>query len=69
MKPRHCFSYCAQSKGVAGSIKASRLAIIAAKYRGDNETIRAISEHDLTELEQAIRASVDSAVEYLDNQR
>ncbi|CAH6910462.1 Phosphorelay protein LuxU [Vibrio chagasii] len=56
-------------KGVAGSIKASRLAIIAASIEMTMKQSRAISEHDLTELEQAIRASVDSAVEYLDNQR
>jgi HPt (histidine-containing phosphotransfer) domain-containing protein len=56
-------------KGVAGSIKASRLAIIAASIEMTMKQSRAISEHDLTELEQAIKASVDSAVEYLDNQR
>ncbi|WP_198596970.1 Hpt domain-containing protein, partial [Vibrio sp. 10N.261.52.A1] len=56
-------------KGVAGSIKASRLAIIAASIEMTMKRSRAISEHDLNELEQAIKASVDSAVEYLDNQR
>lgn len=56
-------------KGVAGSIKASRLAIIAASIEMTMKQSRAISEHDLNELEQAIKASVDSAVEYLDNQR
>ena len=56
-------------KGVAGSIKASRLAIIAASIEMTMKQSRAISEHDLNELDQAIKASVDSAVEYLDNQR
>ncbi|MGF1852321.1 Hpt domain-containing protein [Vibrio satsumensis] len=56
-------------KGVAGSIKASRLAIIAASIEMTMKQSRAISEHDLTELEQAIKASVDSAHAYLDNQR
>ncbi|PQJ61065.1 hypothetical protein BTO10_17210 [Vibrio chagasii] len=56
-------------KGVAGSIKASRLAIIAASIEMTMKQSRAISEHDLNELELAIKASVDSAVEYLDNQR
>ncbi|MCG9639200.1 Hpt domain-containing protein [Vibrio sp. Isolate34] len=56
-------------KGVAGSIKASRLAIIAASIEMTMKQSRAISEHDLTELEQAIKASVDSAHTYLDNQR
>ena len=56
-------------KGVAGSIKASRLAIIAASIEMTMKQSIAISEHDLNELEQAIKASVDSAVEYLDNQR
>lgn len=56
-------------KGVAGSIKASRLAIIAASIEMTMKQSRAISEHDLTELEQAIKASVDSAHEYLDSQR
>ena len=56
-------------KGVAGSIKASRLAIIAASIEMTMKQSRAISEHDLNELEQAIKASVDSAVEYLDNPR
>ncbi|MCG9551907.1 Hpt domain-containing protein [Vibrio sp. Isolate31] len=56
-------------KGVAGSIKASRLAIIAASIEMTMKQSRAISEYDLNELEQAIKASVDSAVEYLDNQR
>lgn len=55
-------------KGVAGSIKASRLAIIAASIEMTMKQSRAISEHDLTELEQAIKASVDSAREYLDSQ-
>lgn len=55
-------------KGVAGSIKASRLAIIAASIEMTMKQSRAISEHDLEELEQAIKASVDSAYEYLDNQ-
>ncbi|MGR5390800.1 Hpt domain-containing protein [Vibrio crassostreae] len=56
-------------KGVAGSIKASRLAIIAASIEMTMKQSRAISEHDLEELEQAIKASVDSAHEYLDSQR
>ncbi|WP_299137003.1 Hpt domain-containing protein [uncultured Vibrio sp.] len=56
-------------KGVAGSIKASRLAIIAASIEMTMKQSRAISEYDLTELEQAIKASVDSAHAYLDNQR
>ncbi|OEE89811.1 Hpt domain-containing protein [Vibrio crassostreae] len=56
-------------KGVAGSIKASRLAIIAATIEMTMKQSRAISEHDLAELEQAIKASVDSAHEYLDSQR
>ena len=56
-------------KGVAGSIKASRLAIIAASIEMTMKQSRAISEHDLNELELAIKASVDSAVEYLDKQR
>ncbi|OQQ07572.1 hypothetical protein BK411_11965 [Vibrio splendidus] len=56
-------------KGVAGSIKASRLAIIAASIEMTMKQSRAISEHDLAELEQAIKASVDSAHEYLDSQR
>lgn len=56
-------------KGVAGSIKASRLAIIAASIEMTMKQSRAISDHDLTELEQAIKASVDSAHAYLDNQR
>ncbi|MEZ9700599.1 Hpt domain-containing protein [Vibrio sp. 10N.261.46.E12] len=55
-------------KGVAGSIKASRLAIIAASIEMTMKHSRAISEHDLAELEQAIKASVDSAHEYLDSQ-
>lgn len=55
-------------KGVAGSIKASRLAIIAASIEMTMKQSRAISEHDLEELEQAIKASVDSAYEYLDSQ-
>ncbi|MFA0345781.1 Hpt domain-containing protein [Vibrio sp. 10N.222.55.C6] len=56
-------------KGVAGSIKASRLAIIAASIEMTMKQSRAISEHDLAELEKAIKASVDSAHEYLDSQR
>ncbi|SBT13372.1 Hpt domain-containing protein [Vibrio celticus] len=56
-------------KGVAGSIKASRLAIIAASIEMTMKQSRAISEHDLAELEQAIKATVDSAHEYLDSQR
>lgn len=56
-------------KGVAGSIKASRLAIIAATIEMTMKQSRAISEHDLAELELAIKASVDSAHEYLDCQR
>ncbi|MEG3220565.1 Hpt domain-containing protein [Vibrio gigantis] len=55
-------------KGVAGSIKASRLAIIAASIEMTMKQSRAISDHDLTELDQAIKASVDSAHEYLDRQ-
>ena len=53
-------------KGVAGSIKASRLAIIAASIEMTMKQSRAISEYDLEELEQAIQASVDSAMAYLD---
>ncbi|MBY7730925.1 Hpt domain-containing protein [Vibrio splendidus] len=53
-------------KGVAGSIKASRLAIIAATIEMTMKQSRAISEYDLEELEQAIQASVDSAMAYLD---
>ncbi|MEZ9300014.1 Hpt domain-containing protein [Vibrio splendidus] len=56
-------------KGVAGSIKASRLAIIAATIEMTMKQSRAISEHDLKELEAAIKASVDAAFEYLDKQR
>ena len=52
-------------KGVAGSIKASRLAIIAASIEMTMKQSRAISEHDLEELELAIKASVDAAYEYL----
>ncbi|ULN63422.1 Hpt domain-containing protein [Vibrio gigantis] len=55
-------------KGVAGSIKASRLAIIAASIEMTMKQSRAISDHDLTELDQAIKASVDSAHKYLDRQ-
>ncbi|MEZ9025399.1 Hpt domain-containing protein [Vibrio cyclitrophicus] len=54
-------------KGVAGSIKASRLAIIAASVEMTMKQSRAISEHDLEELELAIKASVDAAVDYLDS--
>ncbi|OBT27615.1 hypothetical protein A9266_02815 [Vibrio tasmaniensis] len=53
-------------KGVAGSIKASRLAIIAASIEMTMKQSRAISEYDLEELEQAIQASVESAMAYLD---
>ena len=53
-------------KGVAGSIKASRLAIIAASIEMTMKQSRAISEYDLEELEQAIQASVDSAMADLD---
>ena len=53
-------------KGVAGSIKASRLAIIAASIEMTMKQSRAVSEYDLEELEQAIQASVDSAMAYLD---
>lgn len=53
-------------KGVAGSIKASRLAIIAASIEMTMKQSRAISEYDLEELELAIQASVDSAMAYLD---
>ena len=56
-------------KGVAGSIKASRLAIIAATIEMTMKQSRAISEHDLEELEAAIKASIDAAFEYLDKQR
>ena len=56
-------------KGVAGSIKASRLAIIAATIEMTMKQSRAISEHDLAELELAIKASVDSAHDYLNTQR
>ncbi|MEZ8291217.1 Hpt domain-containing protein [Vibrio sp. 10N.237.312.B06] len=56
-------------KGVAGSIKASRLAIIAATIEMTMKQSRAISEHDLAELEMAIKASVDSAHDYLNTQR
>ncbi|MFA0313226.1 hypothetical protein BH581_07770 [Vibrio splendidus] len=56
-------------KGVAGSIKASRLAIIAATIEMTMKQSRAISEHDLKELEAAIKASIDAAFEYLDKQR
>ncbi|MDP2501783.1 hypothetical protein BCT47_19150 [Vibrio splendidus] len=56
-------------KGVAGSIKASRLAIIAATIEMTMKQSRAISEHDLEELEVAIKASIDAAFEYLDKQR
>lgn len=54
-------------KGVAGSIKASRLAIIAASIEMTMKQSRPISEHDLEELEKAIEASVSSALEYLDS--
>ncbi len=54
-------------KGVAGSIKASRLAIIAASVEMTMKQSSAISEHDLEELELAIKASVDAAVDYLDS--
>ncbi|OED61645.1 hypothetical protein A165_19540 [Vibrio tasmaniensis ZS-17] len=53
-------------KGVAGSIKASRLAIIAASIEMTMKQSRAISEYDLEELEQAIQASVKSAMAYLE---
>lgn len=53
-------------KGVAGSIKASRLAIIAASIEMTMKQSRPISKHDLEELEQAIQASVDSAMAYLE---
>ncbi|MFA0016302.1 Hpt domain-containing protein [Vibrio lentus] len=53
-------------KGVAGSIKASRLAIIAASIEMTMKQSRAISEYDLEELELAIQASVDSALAYLE---
>ena len=43
-------------KGVAGSIKASRLAIIAASVEMTMKQSRAISEHDLEELELAIKS-------------
>lgn len=56
-------------KGVAGSIKASRLAIIAATIEMTMKQSRAISEHDLAELDMAIKASVDSAHDYLNTQR
>ncbi|MEZ9074322.1 Hpt domain-containing protein [Vibrio splendidus] len=56
-------------KGVAGSIKASRLAIIAATIEMTMKQSRAISEHDLKELEAAIKASINAAFEYLDKQR
>lgn len=54
---------------MAGSIKASRLAIIAATIEMTMKQSRAISEHDLEELEAAIKASIDAAFEYLDKQR
>lgn len=56
-------------KGVAGSIKASRLAIIAATIEMTMKQSRAISEHDLAELELAIKATVDAAHDYLNRQR
>ncbi|MGF1745999.1 Hpt domain-containing protein [Vibrio minamisatsumaniensis] len=56
-------------KGVAGTIKASRLAIIATSIELTMKQSSPIEEHDLMELELAIKASVDFAQAYLDRQR
>ncbi|WP_299694650.1 Hpt domain-containing protein [uncultured Vibrio sp.] len=56
-------------KSVAGTIKASSLATIAGGVESTMKQSKPISEHDLKELELAIKAAVDSAAAYLDNRR
>lgn len=52
-------------KGVAGSIKASRLAVIATSVEASMKQSKPISDDDLRELELAIEATVEAARAHL----